>query len=234
MAIRSAVPLQRFIRDSTTGEMIPFGGVELALARIQILGATGIGGAPLQRELRDVFRLWSESRYTDSQRRALRETVTLELATALSLEPDALLSWDRSVTVSDPLWRALVMSFSDSAQARRLLRASFDSASGALSEATRSYLQGTVAGKLNDHRLAIARYSRIDSLAFSTDLLDPGWGVRSLSELRRAESYEALGDAAQARKHYQAFLSMWASPDALARQQVQQAAGRAARLGKPS
>jgi hypothetical protein len=233
MAIRSAVPLRRFIPDPSTGELIPFGGVELPLARIQILGATGIGGAALQRELRDVFRLWSESRYSDRQRRALREYVTMELAIALSLEPDVLLSWDRNVTVSDPLWRALVMSLSDSAQARRLLLASFDSASGTLTEGTRSYLQAVVAGKLGDHRLAIARYSRIDSLPLATDVLDLGWGVRSLSELRRAESYEALEDMAQARRHYQAFIVLWASPDTLGRQLVQQAAGRSARLGKP-
>jgi tetratricopeptide (TPR) repeat protein len=234
MEIRSAVPLQRFTSDPASGELIPFGGVELPLWRIQILGATGVGGAALQQELRDVFRLWSESRYTDYQRRLLRANVTMELATAFSLEPEVLLSWDRTVTINNPLWRSLVMSLSDSAQARRLLLASFDSTGGPLSEATRSYLQGVVAGKIGDHRLAIARYSRIDSLPLATDALDLGWGVRSLSELRRAESYEALGDTALARRHYQTFLTLWASPDALARQQGQQAAGRAARLGKPS
>jgi hypothetical protein len=234
MAIRSAEPLQRFISDPSTGALIPFGGAELPLARIHILGASGIGGSALQRELRDVFRLWSESRYTDGQRRALREYVSMELAIALSLDPQTLLAWDRNVTVSDPLWRALVMSVTDTTQTRRLLLASFDSTSATLTEATRSYLQALVAATLGDHRLAIARYSRIDSLPLAVDVLDYGWGVRSISMLRRGESYEALGEHGDARRHYQAFMSLWASPDSLGRQQVQQAAGRAARLRKPS
>ena len=234
MQIRSAVPFQRFIPDPATGEMIPFGGAELPIARIQILGASGIGGAALQRELRDVFRLWSESRYNDRHRRALRERATTEIAAALMLEPDVMASWNRGVTVNDPLWRSLVLTSSDATQARRLLQTAMDSATSAWTEATRSYLQGIIAGRLGDHRLAIARFSRLDSLPLSTESIDTGWGFRSLSLLRRAESWEALGDTTQARKHYDLFARWWASPDTLVRPLVQQAAGRAARLGKRS
>jgi hypothetical protein len=234
MEIRTAVPLQRFIPDPSTGALIPFGGAELALARIQILGSTGVGGAALQRELREVYRLWSESRYTEGQRRALRERVTMELAPALMLQPDVLTSWDRSVTVAHPLWRALVASLSDTVQARRLLQMSIDSATGQLSEATRSYLQGVIAARLGDHRLALARFSRLDSIPLRMDIIDMGWGLRSLSAFRRGESHEALSDTARARVNYIEFSSLWAAPDSLARPLAQEAARRSGRLAKSS
>ena len=234
MEIRSAVPLQRFIPDPSSGALIPFGGAELALARIQILGATGVGGAALQRELRDVYRLWSESRYNDTQRRALRGAVTLDLAPALMLDSTVLASWDRSVTISDPLWRSLIESRRDTALARRLLRSAIDSATGTLSEATRAYLQGVIAARLGDHRLAISRFSRLDSIPLRMDVLEVGWGLRSLSVLRRGEAYDALGDTARARVHYTEFTNFWASPDSLGRPLVQDAARRAGRLGKSS
>ena len=232
MNIRSAVPLQRFISDPATNAMIPFGGAELPIARIQILGATGTAGPALQQELRAVSRLWSDSRYDDRQRRALRERVTSDMAAALMLDSAALASWDAGVSVSDPLWRAIVVSTSDRAQSRRLLMASIDSAAPMWSEATRAYIQAVVAARLGDHRLAVARFSRLDSLPLSTESMDTGWGFRSLSLLRRADSYNALGDTSRARQYYIAFMSWWASPDSLARPLSQYAAGQAARLGR--
>jgi serine/threonine protein kinase/tetratricopeptide (TPR) repeat protein len=232
MAIRSAVPVQRFIPDPSTGTLIPFGGAELALARIQILGATGIGGAPLHRELRDVYRLWSESRYDDGQRRALRGAVTLDLAPALMLDSTVLTSWDRSVAINDPLWRALIESGRDTARARSLLRSAIDSTTGNLSESTRTYLQGVIALRLGDYRLAITRFSRLDSIPLRMDVLDVGWGLRSLSMLRRGEAHEALGETENARLHYAGFTNLWATPDSLGRLLVQDAARRAGRLKK--
>jgi hypothetical protein len=232
MEIRSAQSIQRFIEDSSTGALIPYGGAELPIARIQILGATGVAGAALQRELREVFRLWSESRYNDRHRRALRTSASTDIAAALMAEPEAMASWDRSVTITDPLWRALVLSTTDSSETRRYLQRSMEGAPGPWSEATLSYLQAIVAGRLGDHRLAIARFSRIDSLPLLTESMDTGWGFRSLSLLRRAESWEALGDTAQARSYYDAFARWWASADSLGRQLLQMAAGSSVRLGK--
>ncbi len=231
--VSAARPVQRFIPDPSTGALVPFGGAEPVISRIQVLGATGVGGEALRRELGEVQRLWSDSRYTERQRRALREAVTMSLATALMLDSTSLASWDRNVTVTDPLWRSLAAGQSDTAQAKRLLRSSIDSGSARLSEATRSYLHGVIASRLGDHRLAISQFTRMDSIPLRLDnVMDVGWGLRSLSELRRAQSYEALRDTANARLHYAAFMKLWAPADTLARMLVQEAARRSAQLGK--
>jgi hypothetical protein len=223
---------QRFIPDPSSGTLVPFGGAEPALARIQLLGATGSGGEALRNELAEVRRMWSESRYTDAQRRALREAVTLSLATALMLDSTALALWDRSVTVTDPLWGSLLASTRDTSRARRLLQMSLDSGSASVNEATRSYLQGVIAARIGDHRLAVSRYSRLDSIPLRLDVMDVGWGLRGLSEFRRAESYEALQDDANAKTHYAAFTSLWATADSLSRPLVQEAAHRLARFAR--
>lgn len=231
MEILSGAQVRRFLPDPGTGALIPFGGAEPVLLRIQVLGATGTGGDVLRRELANLRRVWADSRYSERQRRLLRENVTVSIATALVLDSAALREWGSGVTVSDPLWHALLESSRDSARAH----AALDSAmSGGAGDALQSFLQGLVAARLGDHRLAITRFSRIDSLPLRLDRAETGWGLLRLSQLRRAQSYEALGDAPNARIWYESFQELRATADTAGRLLVEEATRGLARLGKSS
>jgi hypothetical protein len=43
--------------------------------------------------------------------------------------------------------------------------------------------------------------------------MDVGWGLSSLSQLRRGRSYEALGDTTAARQYYERFIELWNGAD---------------------
>ena len=232
MELASATRVQRFLRDSLTGGLISFGGAEPVIVRIQLLGATGIGGSPLLHELDELTRLWSDSRYSPRQRNALRSAVALSVAPALLLETTSLRSWGRDVSDSNPLWRALIESERDQALARRLLRLSIDSTVTGLGAGTQAFLQALIAERLGLHGVAVERFSRLDSLPLRLDGLDAVWGLQSLSRLRRAESYEALGDTANARRFYLQFRNLWARSDTLARSLVREATLGLERLAK--
>jgi tetratricopeptide (TPR) repeat protein len=219
---------QRYFEDPETGALIAYGGAERVLDRIRVLGATGVTGAPLQGELRELTKIWSDPRYSDRDRRLLRENATLEMLVALSGDSTALVTWKNGLDSPGPLWLALVSSATDTALARQQMIQATSIETPGIAEADRHFVIGVVAGRLGDHRLAIEVFSRLDSLPLSVDMLDTRWGLRCLSYLLRAEQYEALGEPAHAREYYDRFLGAWRHADTLeaasveaARQRVQ-------------
>jgi len=216
-----------FIPDSVADSMLPFGGAEPVLERIRALGAMGVGGAPLLRELRALGGIWAAPRYAPRQALLLRRFVAPSLSSALALDDSVLAAWDAELHPANPLWRALAASARDSAEGAVLLRRAL---AGGLPAEPGSFVLGMVAARVGDHATAVALFTRLDSLPLTLDRRELGWGDLVESYRLRAESYAALGDSASAAQWYGRFVGAWSAADSLTSPQVEEAAGALRRL----
>ncbi len=223
---------ETYIPDTSSGSLIAYGGADRVVDRIRVLGATGISGPPLERELQHLIRIWSGPLYSARDRQLLREHATVRIAMALSQDRAALASWNADLEFEAPLWRAMVLSETDSAQARAQLARAREREIPGLSDAERHFLLGVVAGRLGDHRMAAAQFSRLDSVPLSLSAFDARWGLRSLSYLLRADQYAASNQLDSARAYYARFGEVWRHADSLAVPLVERARRDARRLGQ--
>jgi serine/threonine protein kinase/tetratricopeptide (TPR) repeat protein len=194
--------------------------------RARVLGATGVAGTALQRELDEMARIWSQPQYTERERSLLKRDAALRLVIAAAFDPQPLASWTEGLEIEHPLWNAVVYSHSDTALAQAYLDSSLVTETLFLGDASRSFLHGLVAARTGDHALAVGLFSRVDSIPLSLTAYNSGWGLRALSLALRADSYAALGDTAAAIGYYERFIGMWASADSLAVSHVERARAR--------
>ena len=220
-----------FIEDPATGSLIPYGGAEAAYDRALVLGATGVAGPALERDLAELGRIWSQPQYTPRQRDVLVRDAALRLVTAAAFDPGPLAAWVDGVEIDHPLWNAVLLSHSDTARARAYLDSSLVTETLAVSDVARSFLHGVVAARAGDHARAVGLFSRSDSIPLPLTGFSSGWGLRALSLSLRADSYAALGDSASAIDYYDRFIATWANADSLAAPHVERARGRRAALG---
>jgi tetratricopeptide (TPR) repeat protein/tRNA A-37 threonylcarbamoyl transferase component Bud32 len=220
-----------FIPDSVAGSLLSYGGAEAAYDRARVLGATGVGGAVLQRELDEMDRIWSQPRYSERQRSLLERDAALRLVTAAAFDAEPLAAWTQDLEIDHPLWNALLLSHSDTARARAYLDSSLVTETRFLGQASRSFLHGLVAARTGDHSRAVELFTRIDSIPATLVAYDGSWGLRPLSYALRADSYVALGDTAAAIDYYERFIGMWADADSLAVAHVERARRRLQSLG---
>jgi tetratricopeptide (TPR) repeat protein len=223
---------EAFRPDTVADSLIAYGGAEVVLDRIRVLGATGVGGSLLRRELAELHRIWSPPRYSERQVRLLRRAETLDLAVALALDDSALAAWDDELGLDAPLWRALVVSQRDSVTARALLRQAMETETPTISGATRTFLLGLTAARIGDHGQAAELFGALDSLPLQLSRLDMGWGLRSLSYLLRARSFKENRDSARAVEYFERFVSTRSRADSLTMPLVDEARSNL-RLLKP-
>ncbi len=227
----AATPVRRmYIVDSLAGSLIPYGGAEPAYDRARMLGAVGVGGSVLQRELDEMSRIWNQPHYSDRQRQLLHRDVAQRLVTALAFDPQTLVAWADGSEIRAPLWNALRFSESDTARARTFLQESLAGEHPGFSDVTTSTLHGLVAARVGDHRLAVELYSPIDSVPLHLSGYSTMWGSHALSLMLRADSYAALGDTALALRYYERFTGDWANADSLAVVHVERVRGEMERL----
>jgi hypothetical protein len=179
--------------------------------RLQILGATNIGGPPLEAAFQDLVRQWGASEDRPERELALLRTLTApRIAVALSLSPTTLEAWVSELNLSDPLWTVLGPDEEDRAMH---LRTAMDSEDWAVGNANRSYLFGRAAQEIGEDTLALRLFSRLDSLVFGIDALDAGWGLLALSYVHRGRSYDTIGEPEMAAQFYRRFVEAWSAPD---------------------
>jgi hypothetical protein len=207
---------ESYIKGDVTDSIIAYGGADRVIQRIRVLGATGVTGPPLHRELEELSRIWSSPQYSVRDRQLLREDAALRIAVAVSQDRAAIALWNTGLEINEPLWRALLLSETDATEARARLIQARERAIPGFSDAERHFLLGVVAGRVTDHRLAAALFSRLDSVPLSLDGFDTRWGMRGLSYLFRADEYAADGQLDSARAYYQRFTDVWENADSLA------------------
>ena len=212
----SRLQRRRFQENPDDGSLIPFGGAEAVLDRLGVLGATGIGGDPLNQALDELDRIWSGASYTVRERQLLRESVALRISTALVLDDRRLDAWYEELDLSDPLWLALAQGPRDPIAASEHLKEALGMFPQDLTPAFRVYIQGLAARRAGDHSRSLALLSRLDSIPLRADeRIESGWGLRTLSYLTRAKSHEALQDTAAAVASYRRFLQTRMGADTL-------------------
>jgi tetratricopeptide (TPR) repeat protein/TolB-like protein len=227
-----AIPFRTmFIEDPATGSLIPYGGAEAVYDRAHVLGATGVAGPAIERELAELARIWSQPQYTREQRDVLMSDAALRLVAAAAFDPDPLAAWADGLEIDHPLWNAVLLSHSDTARARAYLDSSLVTETLAVSDVARSFLHGVVAARAGDHARAVGLFSRSDSIPLPLVSYSGGWGLRGLSYALRADSYAALGDTSAAIDYYDRFLALWANADSLAAPHVERARGQREALG---
>jgi hypothetical protein len=211
------------IRDPEAGGRISYGGADRALDRIRVLGASGVVGQPLRAELEEMRRIWAGPQYSPRERLLLRRHAALGMLVPLSLDREALAMWNEGLDIDEPVWQALLSSWTDSATARdRLLEARHRNVP-VHRTADRDFALGVVASRVGDHRLALELFSRLDSLPLSLDGVDTRWGLRTQSYLWRAEAYEALGDLELTREQYERLMRLLHDADSLGTRSVARA-----------
>jgi tetratricopeptide (TPR) repeat protein len=220
-----------FIVDSVAGSLVPYGNAVAAFDRARVLGATGVSGAALERELDEMARIWSQPQYSVRQRDLLRRDAALRLVIAAAFDPQPLAAWTEGLEIEHPLWNAVLYSHSDTARARSFLTSSLTTPTEFVGDVTRSFLHGVVAARTGGHVLAVALLSRSDSIPLDLTAYRSGWGLRALSLALRADSYAALADTSTALRYYQQFIDTWANADSLAVGHVERVRGRMEVLG---
>jgi tetratricopeptide (TPR) repeat protein len=220
----------RFVPDTATGTMIPYGGAEPVIERLRLLGATQTAGVALRDELRQLEQIWTTPAYTRAQLRVLRREAALRIASALMLDTAALTRWNDDLGLDDPLWQAILLASSAPVAARAALERSQSTPTLTLGEASRTFLHGLVATNLGDHTAAIAAFTRLDSIPFALDRIDVNWGLRWTGRLRRAGSHMALGNRRLALYDFESFIQAWSGADSLAAPLVEYARNQAASL----
>jgi tetratricopeptide (TPR) repeat protein len=229
LAIASGYTGTQYQPDPAGGEPIALQGAEAVIERLRVLGATGVTGAPLAAELVMLREVWMRAGVPPRDQQVLANGITLRIAGALAMDSANLVSWSQGVTVANPLWRALVASYSQPEVAAVLLRAAIDTDAPGVG-ATRPFLLGLIASKVGLHEEAIRHYARLDSIPHIVDGFDIGWGLQVVSFLLRAEDYERLGDTRAARAHFERFIEARFLPDSLAQAGIARASAGLARV----
>ncbi|MCC7131697.1 MAG: protein kinase [Gemmatimonadales bacterium] len=222
---------QRFVQDDSTGRLVAFGGAEFVIDRIRVLGASGVIGPDLLRELREVDRLWSSPRYSRRDRQVLYRAGALRVAPALVADSAALAAWDRGAgSPRGGLWEMLVNPPTDAATVAGWLSAAVPGDAAGLSDVSRTYLLGALAIRGGHPALAARLLARVDSIALDLDVLEIGWALRPVSSLLRGRALEAVGDRRGALVAFQRVVDSWGNPDSLTGPLVAEARAAVQRL----
>ncbi|MFQ5679590.1 MAG: protein kinase [Gemmatimonadota bacterium] len=221
-------------KDTVRDVYVPYGDVGPILGRISSFGATSLGGDPLRQAFAELRSVWSGPRYTEREVHLLRKAATKRVGAALVRDDSLLHDWFGGWGPRAPVWEAYLKLETDPAGAGR----SLDRAVEALGDGYENgragdfYLLGLLAHRLGRHSLAITLLSQLDAWPFAIDSSDPGWGLRTLSYLRRAQSYDALGDTAAAIRQYDRFETLWAEAEPALQPLVSEARASRARLSR--
>ena len=164
----------RLYQDPTTGELLDANSAEPLIQKLQILGATGVGGAPLETALQDLRDQWQESPdRTEGEIEFLRTRTAPRIALALSRAPSALDSCLKELDLKDPLWAALGWRGEDR---KVLLNQALAAKEQEVGSSTRSHPRVQWLRGIGYDALAVRLFSGLDSLTLSVEARDPRWG----------------------------------------------------------
>lgn len=184
------------------------------LARLRVYGATAVRGSTLHAAFGDLERTWTRAGYGAHQTRVIRRAVTRWIRPALALDHEVMTYWFAGWEPRDPALAGLLVSRADSAAARRHLQRGARELEARFNAPATVYLLGVLAQRLGDHQQAITLFERLDRWPLDFQTVNEAWGLRSLSHLWRARSYETIGDSAASRRHYARFFDLWNDADA--------------------
>ena len=204
--------------------------VESELSRLSVYGATGVTGRELGDALARIERAWSEAGYSERVQSLIRRAMTSTVRTALILDDAELHKWHAGWEPTRSAIVGLLALASDSGAARQRLGESLDEFGLRIPTPTDAYLTGVLAQRLTMHDEAIRAFREMDRSQFLLGSMSVEWGIRSLSYLLRARSYEAIGDAQAARTAYERFLTYWDTADPERQDRVREAQAALRRL----
>jgi hypothetical protein len=221
--------------DADKFSVIPWAGVEPIVARAAVLGAAGIAGPVLAAEFDAIEARWLGVGYGPRELAILHRGATAELVISLSLDRTILHDWARDLDLAEPLWEALLLADSSPELARLKMLQAREVPWMGISAATASFLHGVVATRIGAHGMAIADFTRLDSLPHRVDRDDYGWGLQRLSFLIRGRMFERIGDLDRATESYLRFIAAWSpSNDPLIEPLMREAQAAIERLGSGS
>jgi tetratricopeptide (TPR) repeat protein len=186
---------------------------EAEIGRLQVYGATGLGGAPLRDAFSEVERIWTGAGYDARVRAIMRQGLTGWILPALFIDQVEMAAWFSGWDPANPTLAGILAVSSDSATAGRLFESSLRELGEERPSPLRAYLLGVLAQSMGQHQRAIELFDHIDTWPLRLGTMDMGWGLLSLSRLLRAQSYEALGNMAEARLQYERFVELWETAD---------------------
>lgn len=219
----------RLVQDPVFGGLIGYAGAEPVAFVLAVLGAGGVTGDPVRRELARLDSIWDAAGYSEHQRKVLRNAMTLRIGTALVQDPEAYRIWERKADPDSHMWEALGLE-PGCGDSSRCFEEALNRATGRTDEAIRTFLIAWKAQRSGQDALAHRLFSRLDSIPSKITAFDSNWGLTANSLLRRAEISHEGGDLSAAEMAIQRFLSLWPEADSMGQILVRRARIRLQRI----
>jgi tetratricopeptide (TPR) repeat protein len=198
--------------DPETGRPFGDGGVAPRFSRLEILGAMGVTGSPVEAELDAIRTAWSSVEFTDAQRRALHRVYLFDTWPVLIDAPGYRSEWREAAGGTDPIWSVLADSPEEAAAAYAAAR---DHPRPEVLGALRWMTLGIAARRLGRDQEAIDYLTRVVEAVPSVQSQDRRWALAARARTIRAEAYLALGIRDRAREDLEWFQSAWDRDDPL-------------------
>ncbi len=207
---------RRFVGDPASGDRIAYAGAEPVVWALAVLGAGGVRGEAVQRELARLDSLWDEAGYSPHQQQVLRNASSIRIGTALVQNPAAYQRWGSTVDLDQYLWARLGLPGDGSASDQDYLDA-LEAETTVIDDPPKAFLIASKARASGAGAVAQRVFSRLDSLPHGVASFDAGWGLTAISRIQIAEILEEHGDYGAAIEALEEFKSIWQEADALGR-----------------
>jgi tetratricopeptide (TPR) repeat protein len=221
--LSKAVEITRAAMSQETWHNQPPGGrllrlwIEPEIGELRAYGATGFAGPALRSAFDRVEQVWTRQRYTEAEKRFLRQSQAMSLATALALDVETLRRWINGWSDVPECLAALAVLDSGRTEARSRLETRLAEIKVEELRLTCAFLLGTVAQELGKHETALRMFDRVRGaiLDAETHTQAVSWGLQSRSLLLSARSHQTLGQRASAADMYSRFVGVWKSADSV-------------------
>jgi tetratricopeptide (TPR) repeat protein len=220
---------RRFVPDPSSGEVIGLAGAEPVVFALAVLGAGGVTGEPVLRELERLDSIWQAAGYSPHQEEVLRNSSTIRIATALAQDPAAYQTWEETADIDRHLWATLGLPLRSEISDQEYLHA-VETPSNMIEDSPKAFLVALRARDSGARHIAQRIFSRLDSLPHGVNSFDSGWGLTALSSIYRAEILEERGEYEAAFRTLQKFVSIWREADSLGQLTVNRARARMHRI----
>jgi tetratricopeptide (TPR) repeat protein len=204
--------------DPRDESYVSSGNIQPTFSFLEVLGATGFAGPPLERAFEELDARWSAPEYTERERAVLHLGALPWLDPALLLSPGVQRAWFGEMEAQQIdvplLWQGLLAADQDPVASERALEQVSDSLpSSGTPSPTDLFLAGVLAERLGRHELAADLFTKFEACPASVNGFDPNWGLQSLALLHRARSLEMLGQRGAAARAYREFADAWHNAD---------------------
>jgi hypothetical protein len=198
--------------DPETGRPFEDGGVAPRFHRLELLGALGVTGPPVEAEMDAIRAAWDSGGYTDSQRRILHTVYLFDVWPSLIDAPEYREGWREAMGGTDPLWSVLADS---QAEATDAYIAALTHPRPEIIGPLRWMTLGIAAGRLGREQEAVDHLTQVVEAVPYVEYRDRLWAVGGRARILRAEAYAALGMRDRAREDLEWFQDAWDRDDPL-------------------